>query len=195
MTSGDEPMLPQPNDDNAPMISGRGTRVIADARGAYLAGNLTALIKHMDEAQQARFENAILRQSVTYAEWVARDDSAPESLPRRLNAAVLNWLEKREEQSWAVADALYREALPPHDLQNYEDLITAREAATMCLEVAVMEEMTLEWLARAIVQSADEYIGDADIWTAYRRNTPAWQIEAAWAILQGKEPPACEFAK
>src|SRR5688572_29488015 len=59
MTTGDEPMLPQPGDDNAPMISGRGTKVIADARGAYLAGNLEALIDAMTEDQQQRFRLAI----------------------------------------------------------------------------------------------------------------------------------------
>jgi hypothetical protein len=59
--SGDEPMLPQPGDDASPMISGRGTKVIADARGAYLAGNLKALVEAMNEDQQLRFRQALVR--------------------------------------------------------------------------------------------------------------------------------------
>jgi hypothetical protein len=41
MTPDDRsPMLSQPADaDNAPMISGRGTKIIADARGVYLVGS------------------------------------------------------------------------------------------------------------------------------------------------------------
>src|SRR5687768_9152199 len=64
VTTGDEPMLPQPADDNAPMISGRGTKIIADARGAYLAGNLRALISHLNEMQQLRFRQAFVRQAI-----------------------------------------------------------------------------------------------------------------------------------
>jgi hypothetical protein len=60
MPWGDEPMLPQPQQDDAPMISGRGTKIIADARGAYLAGNLSALIDRMDEEQRERFRVAII---------------------------------------------------------------------------------------------------------------------------------------
>jgi hypothetical protein len=62
MTTGDEPMLPQPGDDNAPMISGRGTKVIADARGAYLARNTDSLIALMSDDQRQRFHNAVIQQ-------------------------------------------------------------------------------------------------------------------------------------
>jgi hypothetical protein len=66
MTTGDEPMLPRPTDDNAPMISGRGTKVIADARGAYLAGNLRALVEQMDVPQLMAMRLAL----IGHAEWL-----------------------------------------------------------------------------------------------------------------------------
>src|SRR5687767_1631580 len=70
MTTDDlSPMLSQPTDaDNALMISGRGTKIIADARGAYLAGNLRGLVGHMEEDQQAKLRAAILRQGLYYLE-------------------------------------------------------------------------------------------------------------------------------
>src|SRR5688572_14201444 len=56
------PMLSQPSDDNAPMISGRGTKIIADARGAYIAGNLRAIIGQMDDSKQLRFRQVVIGQ-------------------------------------------------------------------------------------------------------------------------------------
>src|SRR5262245_5105766 len=64
MTTGDEPALPQPADDNAPMISGRGTKIIADARGAYLAGNLRVLTELMTSEQSKRYREVVLDQAI-----------------------------------------------------------------------------------------------------------------------------------
>src|SRR5207247_1391707 len=54
--------------DLSPMISGRGTQIIVDARGAYLAGNLRALIRLLDAPRQLRFRRALLRQALSYAD-------------------------------------------------------------------------------------------------------------------------------
>src|SRR5688572_3075884 len=69
MTADDlSPMLPQLAADNTPMISGRGTKIIVDARGAYLAGNLAALAEQLNETQQQVFRLALIRLAVGYAE-------------------------------------------------------------------------------------------------------------------------------
>src|SRR5688572_259845 len=67
MTTGDEPMLPN-SSDNSPMISSVLTRVIADARGAYLAGNLKALWDHMNPGQQLRFRQELTRQALYFVD-------------------------------------------------------------------------------------------------------------------------------
>src|SRR5688572_13658654 len=68
MTSGDEPQLGGQDHDNAPMISGRGTKIIVDARGAYLAGNLKALIESMDETKRHLYRLALLSHELWWAE-------------------------------------------------------------------------------------------------------------------------------
>src|SRR5688572_25152191 len=70
MTTGDEPQLGGQDHDNAPMISGRGTKIIADARGAYLAGSFDGLFGAMTAEQQLIFRQAVIRQmrNLMYAE-------------------------------------------------------------------------------------------------------------------------------
>jgi hypothetical protein len=50
VTTGNEPMLPRDHDDS-PMISSVQTRAIADARGAYLVGNLDAVIDSYESSR------------------------------------------------------------------------------------------------------------------------------------------------
>src|SRR5689334_3959484 len=91
MTTGDEPMLPQPADDNAPMISGRGTKIIADARGAYLAGNLRVLIQMMNESQQLRFRKVLVQQILRQLE---QHESIDEGTPAQDAISLLHhWLD------------------------------------------------------------------------------------------------------
>src|SRR5688572_21975164 len=74
MTTGNEPQLGgQDRDDSAqgdlsPMISGRGTKIIVSARGAYQAGNLRALIELMDEAQKQRYQRTITEPKIRICE-------------------------------------------------------------------------------------------------------------------------------
>jgi hypothetical protein len=68
MTTDDSPALGGQAPDDAPMISSVQTRVIADARGAYLAGNLDALIGHMGTEQQRQFRRALVEMALYYLE-------------------------------------------------------------------------------------------------------------------------------
>ena len=199
MTTGDEPMLPQPADDNSPMISGRGTKIIADMRGAYLAGNLAALIQHMDETQQSRFKTAMLKQPIVYAEWWARHLPL-DILARLLNAASLRLLDHPSDQNRADVEQLIQRVRSVDnrildEAEEYELLganVTAEFAADFCLAMDEMPDMPLEHKADYLIIIPTNYLAYADIWTNFGKTTRAWQIEAAWAILQVHETPPFE---
>jgi len=200
VTTGDEPMLPQPADDNSPMISGRGTKIIADMRGAYLAGNLAALIQRMNETQQLSFKTAMLKQPIAYAEWWARN-LPPDTPARQLNAAALRLLNQPSEHNRAE---LEEASLNPHFVDNLtlaqageRELLAANVSAQFAAEFCLiiddeMSDVPLEEKADWFVTIADTYLAYADVWTIFLKTTRAWQVEAAWAILQGKEPPSYE---
>jgi len=50
-----------------PVIKGEGSKLLADRRGAYLAGNLNGLIYHMNRAQWIRFRQVCARIAVRHA--------------------------------------------------------------------------------------------------------------------------------
>src|SRR5438045_5218435 len=79
--SDNAPMLSQSDQDNAPMISGRGTKIIADARGAYLAGNLHGIVQHFNEDQAHTFRRALMRQGIALAESLLRYENGMPELP------------------------------------------------------------------------------------------------------------------
>src|SRR5687768_15441507 len=74
MTTDNSPQLGGQSDDLSPMISSVQTRVIADARGAYLAGNFKALIEMLGEEQRRVFRSAITGQAVWYVDRLVQSD-------------------------------------------------------------------------------------------------------------------------
>src|SRR5688500_138323 len=96
MTTDDAPMLSQPSDDNAPMISGRGTKIIADARGAYMAGNIYGLLELMDSEHQARFRSALVQQAI----WNVQQhcDVSEADIAQRVLDAAEQWLTTRSSE-------------------------------------------------------------------------------------------------
>src|SRR5688572_26144222 len=96
------PMLHQPALDNSPMIGGRSAKIIVDARGAYLAGNLRGLIERMDAADRDRLhvrmvEQAIgqVRRAVPGEAWHPSVQPIIEASTRALNMAD-RWLIERD---------------------------------------------------------------------------------------------------
>jgi hypothetical protein len=172
MTTGDEPMLPRPADDNAPMISGRGTKVIADARGAYLAGNLKALLTQMDELQKQRFQDAIWGMVNGIAQPDAERDGNPND-PHR--SEIQAWVRSlpSDENNTDLAPEM------PESLQKFVNIgrsvLRSPDAKDSASIASMMSRL---------------YHGDEDPRTVRAiQNIFDWMLEAAWAIIRGHEPP------
>jgi hypothetical protein len=204
MTTGNEPMLPQPSDDNAPMISGRGTKVIADARGAYLAGNLSALIKHLDETQQLQFRQVVLHQMfIVMEQWLVLQGDNPyvtaferlKSEPNLENAQLL-------VQSLVDTEALRYASAPvgspwthfTYSADTHWSLLIeiAGAAASDQIDGIFLDRLNLiMWSAGNILRSQG-YTGHYLASLTHMQTSKTakqWQLDVAWAILTGKVPP------
>src|SRR5688572_15933880 len=190
--SGDEPMLPRDHDDS-PMISSVQTRAIADARGAYLVGNLRALTAKMDADQQMRFRQALMQQGITIAEGLFRYEAGMPELPAL--EALRQWAEH---------------GTPFEPPDTYDILASDPEAiyAAPHTYLSLQAQVTL-MLPRVIVEPE---LAEAAAWalaaidlrrmSMHRSRGPRydamierltlakqWQIDAAWAIVQRRDPP------
>lgn len=199
MTTGDEPQLGGQALDHAPMISGRGTRIIVSARGAYVAGNIDALIGKLNQEQQKRFRRAVIEQALAYGDKVANYE-----VMRVVLREIRQWLADADEARMLYLELLLQSYEERGDLSD-DEYLTSRvaerifqcaiesnlaQAVRYSMEAAryhadVMLIRQGEWNPRGIYPS----VGRA-IWLARR-----WQIEAAWALLQGRGiPPLDESA-
>lgn len=190
---------------HAPMISSVQTRALADARGAYLAGNLDALLARMGEAQQQRFHQAVVRQALACVERYA--DRLPREQPiAHCLAAIRRWLAEPSPQHADLVrtsyDAVHR--LFHRDPMRHVDW---REWKRRALDVPIN---ALVYLSFAVISRRDaphsalivaRRVAEADIpsgdeadrqaaRSVAQREARRWQIEAAWAILQHRDPPA-----
>ena len=186
MATGDEPMLSQPADDNLPMISGRGTKIIADARGAYLAGNLDALIKQMDEAQLARFHRSLIRQVISLTRELPTERPEHIRLAQYIRLAEF-WL---VEPINANPSRVYPPVLPGWHDNMLEDFAKVVDNAGNLSSAAYYARTWAQYISQPTgsllpVEAEKREKIIRNVRTGYR-----WQIEAAWAILQGKEPPS-----
>jgi hypothetical protein len=190
------PMLSQPSDDNAqgdlsPMISGRGTKVIADARGAYLAGNLDTLIAKMDKGQQLSFRQALVQQALYYLRYyMPRYDH-----PLRICIPILErWVENPSSE---ILHQLELAVYSQGEFQDFGFDDGERNVAPLDMWSGILGQF--EWALRAstIHELADTIrmipggiewyqmhfhgieVEDEVGWESRR-----WQVEAAWAIIQ-----------
>lgn len=182
--SGDEPMLPQPADDNAPMISGRGTRIIADARGAYLAGNLRALVEHMDEYQNRRLKQRVVQQLIFLIE---SSEFAELPLLCSYLQAVQSWVNNPTEE---VAAAISDLTIGLHTLAPSPCV----SAVGFLIRLAASNPYSLIMANGCYASIAGHKASIASL-AILTNPFGRWQVEAAWAILQGKEPPTFEASE
>jgi len=92
---------------NEPVISGMGSRILADRRGAYLAGNLKALLQQMTTDQQVSFKRWCVRLAVRRAREVLHLFEAYHSRdnrPRRAIEAAEAWLAESEREEERFRD-------------------------------------------------------------------------------------------
>jgi len=200
MTTGDEPMLPQPADDNAPMISGRGTKIIADARGVYLAGNETALISYLNPDQQMQFRQILVREALHQLRLrqpyeFLRDTLA---LQERVCAVVEQWCQNPTSETGEVLTSIL--------LDEHAATLVHRPREDAHLELIGLHPNLSGALALAIVETdlsrVTTYVFGI-LWLSpgegRKPNDPLaieaarrWPIEVAWAILSNRSLPSWE---
>ena len=202
MINDNSPMLSQPALDNAPMISGRGTRIIANARGAYLARNLDGIVQHMQPEQHQRFRHEVLHQGLRYARIVFQNVEQF-AYGMRFADAVERWLiDPSAEHAAAVDDLQQREPDPPIDPETGSPQYGIFDVALFYLTWTIhpdTETADAASYAASIARMAGitEYRGEvisSEIFEAAGRSAEAdareWQVESAWAILHGRQPPS-----
>lgn len=213
MPAGDEPMLPQPSDDNTPMISGRGTKIIADARGAYLAGNLRALTETMTPEQADRYRAVVLDQAAAMIRaLLGALGIADPTVHPAVQALHMLMMTLDPAYTVRVLNCFFEPEREP-DMQDAALTSRVSEDALYMLSGAVTPfvtmvrsraPLTLEqsmWLLPAM---AGQHLRDrgylADHWWASERITPQqihsnvqrWLVELAWRILLGKPEPSLD---
>ena len=162
------PMLSQPATDNAPMISGRGTKIIADARGAYLARNLDGLIEHMDETQRQRLTDAFIHQVVIFARRLLEDERDNSELH-----ALLPDIERMLNQPTVEhADIVLERRIIQPSIVHLTGRLIKHPFAEGAFVFAAIQSRELLGLSFA----------DAIEWAHN------WRLETAWAVVQRRDP-------
>jgi hypothetical protein len=189
MTTDDSPALGGRSDDNAPMISSVQTRVIADARGAYLAEDGSALFDHMSPAQMLRFKQEMIR--LAYDAVLPIFTIVPESereYPQLLDAVnmVRDWINQPDDDLIQSLTNLRDESffLPRGNLA---------ETSAFRLIVAICEP-PLDFLSLqggmtevvTMAQSCSHVEYRSSHFLEIRRRLRKWSLDLAWAIFQGK---------
>lgn len=186
MTSRREPQIGGQGPADPPMISGTPTRAIADARGAYLAGNLRALIGAMSREQQQRFRQGLVRLALATGGEVLRVEGR--GIEEDALQAVSGWLVNPDPQSdsevRSVAEEFYtlfdRGGVRHQGMLAYYVTLTASQDA----EISAIAALQVVGMAKQLWgipgnRSVEQVRGSAQ----------QWELDAAWAILQGKPPP------
>jgi hypothetical protein len=196
MTPDDlSPMLSQPADaDNAPMISGRGTKIIADARGAYLAGNMYALFDLMNEEQRCQFNRGCLKHLIDLA----------------YREIVAHGITDREQR---VFDAFYAGFQDSADNDIRELLRTEGYVLSIQRrggEGEPIRDRIIRVIGRCLIISGSTPIysafgqilseirwnvGNVSSQTAreYQKALLQWELDSAWGVLHGRPPMPFDF--
>jgi hypothetical protein len=192
MTTDNSPALGGRSDDNAPMISSVLTRVIADARGAYLARNLDALIGLMDPAQKLQFNHTVVQLSFDYVLPVITDmPDSERNYPELLEAMniVRQWLQQPDEALLQGLVSLFRE----DDfvlLYSYNETSAHSLLEGMCDPYGYGNASMQHALGGIICAQKCTY---AQYNYAHDREIAArldqWCLELAWSLIQNKKLP------
>jgi hypothetical protein len=194
MTSGDEPQLGGQASDNAPMISGRGTKIIVSARGAYETRSVGALIRLMEDNQLLAFKQTVVRHAHAYViQVMERFPEMEQRLPDLWHNAnrVTHWLiqgDKQIEHEFAE----FVRGLSGADWNE-----EAGESLRMLIGALSdpFPERSADftrWLISAVL-TANEALHppyNHDHSKVIELQLQNWHLEVAWATLQGKVVPS-----
>jgi hypothetical protein len=193
--SGDEPALGGQSDDLSPMISSMGTKIIADARGAYLAGNLRALVDSMSHEQQLTFRHSIVREAALVVRelierWSGESKPIPESVQQDLDIA-LRWVAAPGAGSLEAVAVRAQDIRPGRLYLTNPETIVQRLLVTIVQHeaIAAQEVTRVFYTGRTIedYSSVDRRRGNARN-EVQRVLLNRWFLDNAWAIRQGKGP-------
>jgi hypothetical protein len=177
------PQLGGQSDDLSPMISSVQTRVIADARGAYLAGNLRTLVDSMTEQQAQTFKHALIQfawDSIAATLDQVRDEDR--FTPNLYDEVYLvrDWLvQPRSETLDAIEQVLLAY---DHQVHNYEHCLYELLKATW-------QEPIRDFLAAPYAVAYGCWQGSRAGSKVLITCIERWQLEMAWAIHRGLSLP------
>jgi hypothetical protein len=190
MTSDDEVCLGAAADDNS-SPSGGAHSASPLAESAYRAGSCIGLLELMDPAQRARFKHALISRALLEVDAALSealesgrmDEEADVYYLAQIRShleAARRWLAEHGAPSWSALPPgmprLHPFAIPPNRLHD----------AAMNLAAAAMTDDLVDvlfWTVNAV--QFRRYLKGA----VPLADEQAWQLEIAWAIHQGKEPP------
>jgi hypothetical protein len=189
--SDDAPSLGGQSDDLSPMISSVQTRVIADARGAYLAGNFKALIEMLSDEQQQQFRKVIYRQAAgcvveglrQLPEAKRSDPTVGDFLP--FAEAVANWA---HDPGYDIPDEIDNLAGRLAEVDEEEEAIP--EYIYVLLE-GVLERDLRVAADDAVIAAVDIGAMDdrRDLLLIAEKVLEHWHLETAWHLLRGVPLP------
>lgn len=204
MTTGDEPQLggqalDNAHGDNSPMISGRGTRIIVSARGAYVAGNLRALIEMMNDEQRWLFRLALLRQLLAAGrENLTLVRSWRSNPAYRLEACAIleracgianEWL---LHPSLANSQPLYEPLISDGSIDTVASTSLTKDGIDGNLFELLLSILYCMGHVSLFVEPS-RTLADIALWDNYaiaKTIQQRWRVEAAWQILNRREPPS-----
>lgn len=187
MTAGDEPQLGGQDHDNAPMISGRGTKIIADARGAYLAGNLQALFEAMNTDQQQRYCHAIIRGLYEFHLPAFEQAAADHPEIRDTLNSLTEWINHPTDENQQRVRRPPNPNLWPYESGfNIYDLAYALHDPTYRSIDYLWQTMlrTMGYappLSMRLASASRRYY-----WALAEQAFHLWMLDSAWSILHGK---------
>jgi hypothetical protein len=190
MIPDNSPRLGGQSDDLSPMISSMGTKIIADARGAYLAGNLDALIEAMREDQRLDFKMAMLRQAYTYFQTSILQVPAAEPehpILYQLAEQIGMWL----QQSGHIDSGGLRSSLDSLMTHPQTD-----QERNLYILIEVTADLHLD-LSPAAIKRAAHLFNRIDLPVHHNARHVVmhqWHLDLAWSILGGlRQPGAPSF--
>jgi hypothetical protein len=199
-TTDNSPSLGGLADDLSPMISSVQTRVIADARGAYLAGNFKALIEMLNVEQRGAFRAALTGQAVWYMDRLVQAGYGEQ---QPLIADMRRWLTELNAAS-AAQYAMLTHIIVNTDTEHHllRQLASHVERFLSCLVLLGDEVLTARFGGNIAAGVSDlAFFYRVGIWNRAQTHETAlqavsatrrWQADALWALLRGRSLPALD---
>jgi len=192
MTDNKSPELSGKRDDlppvsgREPVLTGHNAKVLADRRGAYLAGNLEALIDMMSEEQCLRFKQWNVRIVIHKALSVLplfEKKYPDDQRPRQAIAAAQLWLDYPTEENRAAARSAWWVVWSVAGIRF--DMSKAWNAARAIAKGALVagETRGWDWVVHGVADVA-VLVTRIDAMHATRAAVTRAQLRAAYIILQ-----------